>query len=350
MKRKGLSLLAIAVLALLAVAAAGARSDRQQATTISGAGSTFVSPLVSTWTPALGSAFDYTVQYSGIGSGGGISAITNRTVDFGASDAPLTADQFAACNGCVQIPWALAGTAIPYNVPGLEVPKNTNLNLSGGVIAKMYMGEITNWNDPAIKKLNPKATLPDLKVTPVYRTGNSGTTYNFTDFLSAVSPTWKSKFGTGQAVSWPTGVGANGSAGVAGVVANTPGALCYVDTAFAIANKLRFAAIQNSAGKFINPSIRNVAAAGGAVTKVPSNNELHIVNPPKSLATAYPIATYTYIILPTKSSKAAELRKMVFWALTQGQAGKYTAKLWFAPIPKVVLVASEKTLKNIAAT
>ena len=349
MKKKGLSLLAIAVLALLAVAGAGASSQRQTATTISGAGSTFVSPLVSVWTPALGSAFDYTVQYSGVGSGGGISAITNRTVDFGASDAPLTTDQFNACNGCVQIPWALAGTAIPYNIPGLEVPKNTNLNLSGNVLAKMYMGEITNWSDPAIKKLNPKAKLPDLKVTPVYRTGSSGTTYNFTDFLSAVSPAWKSKpgLGTGQSVSWPTGVGASGSAGVAGVVANTPGALCYVDTAFAISSKLRFAAIQNAAGKFINPSIRNVAAAGGAVSKVPANNELHIVNPPKSLPTAYPIATYTYIILPTKSPKAAELRKLVFWALTEGQQGKFTARLWFSAIPKVVLVASEKTLKQV---
>jgi phosphate transport system substrate-binding protein len=350
MKRKGLSLLAVAVLALLAVAGAGAQSSRHAATTISGAGSTFVSPLVSLWTPALGSAFDYTLQYSAIGSGGGISAIQNRTVDFGASDAPLTTDQFSACNGCVQIPWALAGTAVPYNVPGLQVPRNTNLNLSGDVIAKMYMGKITNWNDPAIKKLNPKATLPDLEVTPVYRTGNSGTTYNFTDFLSAVSKDWRSKFGTGQSVSWPTGVGANGSAGVSGVVANTPGAVCYVDTAFAVANRLHFAAIQNAAGKFVNPSIRNVAAAGGAVTKVPSNNELHIVNPPKSLPTAYPIATYTYVILPTRSSKATELRKLVFWALTQGQQPKYTAKLWFAPIPKTVLVASEKTLRNIAAT
>jgi phosphate transport system substrate-binding protein len=347
MPRKAFALLAIAVLALLAVAGAGATSSKQTATTLSGAGSTFVSPLVSVWTPALGSAFDYTIQYSAIGSGGGIQAITNRTVDFGASDAPLTPDQFNACNGCVQIPWALAGTAIPHNIPGLVVPKNTNLNLSGPVIAKIYMGQITNWNDPAIKNLNPKATLPDLKITPVYRTGNSGTTYNFTDYLSSVSPEWKSKYGTGQSVSWPTGIGANGSSGVAGVVANTPGAICYVDTAFAIANKLRFAAIQNRAGRFINPSIRNVAAAGSAVTRVPANNELHIVNPPKSLPTAYPIATYTWIIVPTKSAKAAELRKLVFWALTQGQKGTYTARLWFSPIPKNVLVASEKTLKQV---
>ena len=340
MMRKGLALLAVTALALMAAAAAGAR---HAATTITGAGSTFVSPLVSVWTPALGSAFDYTVQYSAVGSGAGISAITSRTVDFGASDAPLTADQFAACNGCLQIPWALAGTAIPYNVPGAPV----HLHLSGDVIAKMYMGQITNWNDPAIKVLNPGANLPDLKVTPVFRTGNSGTTYNFTDYLSSASPAWKGQIGVGQAVNWPTGTGANGSAGVAGVVANTPGAICYVDTAFAISNHLHFAAIKNAAGKYIYPSIRNVAAAGDTITSVPANNELHIVNPAKSASTAYPIATYTYIIVPTKSAKAADLRKLVFWALTQGQQAKYTAKLWFAAIPKNVLAASEKTLKQV---
>jgi phosphate transport system substrate-binding protein len=212
------------------------------------------------------------------------------------------------------------------------------------------MGQITNWNDPAIKALNPAATMPDLKITPVYRTGNSGTTYNFTDYLGSVSAAWKTGIGVGQSVNWPTGVGASGSAGVAGVVANTPGALCYVDTAFALSVHLHFAAIKNAAGKFVFPSIRNIVAAGATVSKVPSGNELHIVNPPKSAPLAYPIATYTYIILPVKTSNAQALRKMVFWALTQGQASKYTAKLWFAPIPKVVLVASEKTLTQIAST
>src|SRR5262245_50628941 len=320
MKTRGVSLLMVAVVALLAAAGAGAKSS---ATTLSGAGSTFVSPLVSVWTPALGSAFDYTVQYAPVGSGAGITAITNRQVDFGASDAPLTPDQFASCNGCVQIPWALAGTAIPYNVPGIEpASAAVHLKLSGDVLAKIYMGEITNWNDAAIKKLNPKAKLPDLKITPVYRTGNSGTTYNFTDFLSSASPAWKSKFGTGQAVSWPSGVGANGSAGVAGVVANTPGAICYVDTAFAVVNKLHFAAIQNKAGKFVYPSIRNVLAAGASVKSVPANGELHIVNPSKAHPTAYPISTFTYALLPTRTENAASLRKLVFWALTQGQSSK----------------------------
>jgi phosphate transport system substrate-binding protein len=346
MRKKGVALLAIAAAALVTVSAAGAKHS---ATTITGAGSTFVAPLVSVWTPALGTAFDYTVQYGGGGSGAGVAQITARSVDFGASDAPLSPDQFTACNGCVQIPWALAGTAIDYNIPGLVLPTNTNLRLTGNVIAKIYMGQITSWDDPAIKALNPKATIPSLKITVAHRSDNSGTSYNFTDYLSSVSPAWQSQFGRGVSVSWPVGIGASGSSGVAGVVKNTPGGIGYTDTAYAVANKLRFAAVKNAAGKFINPSIKNVIAAGGAITSVPANNELHIVNPPKSLATAYPIATYTYIILPTKSSKATELRKMVFWALTQGQAGKYTAKLWFAPIPNVVLVASEKTLKQVQA-
>jgi len=333
---------------VLSVGVAGAKHST---VVLNGAGSTFVQPLVSVWTPALGSAFDYTIQYSGVGSGAGIAAITARTVDFGASDAPMSSDQFTACGGCVQIPWALAGTSIPYNIPGLQLAKGqTTFHLSGDVIAKIYMGTITNWNDPAIAALNKGATIPSLTITPVYRTGNSGTTYNFTDFLSSVSSAWKTQIGQGQSVNWPAGTGASGSSGVTGVVKNTPGALCYVDTGYAIANHLTFASIQNAAGNFVSPSIRNVAAAAATVKSVPTGNELHIVNPPKSAPTAYPIATFTYIILPTHSSNAQALRKMVFWALTQGQAKKYTAALWFAPIPKVVLVASEKTLQQVAST
>ena len=336
-------LIALSVLALLLPIAAAAHGNKTTSTTISGAGSTFVSPLVSVWTPALGTAFDYTVQYSAVGSGAGIQAITGRQVDFGASDAPLTPDQFSACNGCVEIPWALAGTAIPYNLSGLTKP----LRLTGPVLAAIYMGQITNWNDPQIKAINPDQNLPDLKITPVYRVGNSGTTYNFTDYLSSVSSDWKTKFGAGQSVNWPTGVGANGSAGVAGTVQNTPGAICYVDTAFAISNHLHFAAIKNAAGNYIYPSIRNVAAAGNAVTKVPANNELHIVNPDASLKTAYPISTYTYIIVPSSSNKATELKKLIFWALTVGDK-KYGPKLIFVPkFPTKVLVAAEKALKLI---
>jgi phosphate transport system substrate-binding protein len=340
MRTKGIALLTACALALLAAAAAGAK---QSATTITGAGSTFVAPLMSVWTPAIGTAFDYTLQYSAVGSGAGIASITNRTVDFGASDAPMTPDQMSACNGCVQIPVALSATSIAYNVPGAPV----HLHLSGDVLVKIYLGQVTNWNDAAIKALNKGAALPDLKITPVYRSDGSGTTYNFTDYLSTINPQWKSQVGNATQVNFPAGVGARGSAGVAGVVANTPGALCYVDVAYALTNHLKFAAMETSAGRFVYPSLRRIGEAAAAFPKVGPNNEMHIVNPPKSAPTAYPICTYVYVILPLQTSKAAELRKMVFWQLTQGQQPKYTAKLLFEPIPKNVLVASEKTLTKV---
>jgi phosphate transport system substrate-binding protein len=335
--KRGLALIGVALFALLAVASASAD------TTITGAGSTFVSPLVSVWTPALGSAFGDTVNYSAVGSGAGIQSISSRQVDFGASDAPLTPDQAAACNGCAQIPWALSATSVAYNVPGAPV----HLHLSGPVLAKIFLGQISNWNDPAIKALNKGANLPDLKITPIFRSDGSGTTYNFTDYLSAISPTWKSKVGNATSVNFPTGLGARGSSGVAGLVSRTDGGITYVDVAFALKNHIKFAAVENAAGKFLFPSLRRITAAAAAFPKVPSNNEMHIVNPPKSAPLAYPISTYSYVIVPKQTSHAPELRKMIFWALTQGQQAKYTAPLLFVPLPKTVLVASEKTLKTI---
>jgi phosphate transport system substrate-binding protein len=337
---RGLALIAAAAVALTAIAAAGAKSND---TNISGAGSSFVAPLVSTWTPAIGSAFGYTLSYSPVGSGAGIAAITNRQVDFGASDAPLSPDQANACKSCVQIPWALSATSIAYNVPGAPV----HLNLDGKTISKIFLGQITNWNDSAIKALNKGASLPDLKITPVFRSDGSGTSYNFTDYLSGVNAEWKSKIGVSTQPAFPAGVGAKGSGGVAGVVSRTSGAVTYVDVAYAVKNHIRFAAVRNAAGKFLFPSLRRITAAAEAFPKVPANNEMHIVNPPKSAALAYPISTFTYVIVPQQTSHAAELRKMIFWALTQGQKPQYASKLLFAPLTKSVLVASEKTLKSI---
>jgi phosphate transport system substrate-binding protein len=334
----------VLAVALVALVAAGTSSARSADTTLTGAGSSFVFPLVSTWTPALGSAFGYNVTYGPVGSGAGIAAITNRTVDFGASDAPLTPEQFAACKSCVQIPWALSATSVAYNIPGAPV----HMHLNGKVLADIYLGKVTNWNDPSIKALNKGWNAPDLKITPVYRSDGSGTTFNFTDYLSTVSPDFKSKVGNSTQVSFPTGVGARGSSGVAGVVKQTEGAVTYVDVAYALSNKLKFAAIQNAAGKYTYPGLRAIAAAGATVRKVPTSNALSIVQPPRSSPLAYPICTFTYVILPTKSDKAAELRKLVFWTLTQGQQQRYTAKLLFVPIPKPVLVAAEKTLKSIS--
>lgn len=337
------ALLLAAVVA--ALAAAGTSWARTAGTQLTGAGSSFVYPLVSTWTPALDRAFGYKVTYGPIGSGGGIAAITSRTVDFGASDAPLSADQLAACKGCVQIPWALSATSVAYNVNGAPV----HLRLSGKVLAGIFLGQITNWNDPAIRKLNAGWKAPDLKITPVFRSDASGTTFNFTDYLSTISGAFKSKVGNSTQVSFPSGVGAKGSSGVAGVVSQTQGAITYVDVAYALQNHLRFAAVQNAAGKFTYPGLRAIAAAASTVKKVPATNAVSIVNPPASQPAAYPISTFTYVILPVKSSHAAELRRMVFWALTQGQQKQYTAKLLFSPIPKPVLVAAEKTLKGIQA-
>ena len=205
--KRGLALIIAAAVALLTVAAAGAKTND---TSITGAGSTFVSPLVSVWTPAIGSSFGYNLQYSPVGSGAGIAAITSSQVDFGASDAPLSPDQRAACKGCVQIPWALSATSVDYNVPGAP----THVRLDGKTIANIFLGKITNWNDPAIKALNKGWNPPDLKITPIFRSDGSGTTYNFTDYLSSVSPDWKSKVGTSTAVQWPAGQGARGNAGV----------------------------------------------------------------------------------------------------------------------------------------
>jgi phosphate transport system substrate-binding protein len=341
-KLGALAIVATAVVAMGAFAsAASPASHRAADTKITGAGSSFVFPLVSQWIPAVGPALGINLTYAAVGSGAGIAQITARTVDFGASDAPMSPDQFSACKGCVQIPWALAATSIPYNLPGLT----KQVKLTGPVIANIYLGTISQWNDKAIQKLNPGLTLPSTKITPVYRSDNSGTSYNFTDYLASVSPLWKSKVGVGVNASWPTGVGGKGSSGVAGVVAKTEGAIGYVDIAYAKNNRLQVAAVQNKAGTFAQPGLRGIAAAGATVTSVPSNNELHIVNPPASQKLAYPICTFTYVILPTSTAKAAELRKLVFWALTKGQT--YGPKLLFSPIPKKVLAASEKTLLQV---
>jgi phosphate transport system substrate-binding protein len=343
--KRGFALVATALLALLAVSAAGAKSTKTADTTITGAGSSLVAPLVSQWVQPVGRAFGYTLQYSSVGSGAGIAAITARTVDFGASDAPLTPDQAAACKGCVQIPWALSATTLSYNIPGTP----NDLHLTGPVIAGIYLGQITNWNDPQIKSLNPKVTLPDLKITPVFRSDGSGDTYAFTDYLSRVSPTWKSKVGNATSVQFPTGIGGKGNPGVAGVIANTKGAIGYISAAYTLSNHLRVAAVKNANGFFATPGLRGIAAAAATVKSVPSNNEMHIVNPPKGAKLAYPISTFTYVIVPQTSPHAQELRKFIFWALTQGQAKSFTSALIFAQLPKVVLVAAEKTLKSISA-
>jgi phosphate transport system substrate-binding protein len=341
LKRKVIPIVFALVAALVATAFAAGGVTKGSAGTLNGAGSSFVFPLVSTWTPVYDAATGVHVNYNPIGSGGGIAAISNRSVDFGASDAPMTSDQFSGCNGCVQIPWALSATSVAYNLDG-AVP---HLRMSGAVLAKIFLGKITSWNDPAIKKLNPGKNLPSEKITPVFRSDASGTTFNFTEYLSNVSHEFGSTIGKGTQVNFPVGVGGKGSSGVAAVLARTNGSIAYVDVAYSLKNHFSFFAMQNAAGKFTLPGIRGIAGAAATVRKVPANNELSIVNPPKAYKQAYPICTFTYVILPLKTNNAAPLRKFVFWALTGGQ--KYGPKLLFVPVPKVVLVKAEKTLTQV---
>jgi phosphate transport system substrate-binding protein len=337
-----LALAGLAATALLAGRATAAPAATKDAV-ITGTGSSFVFPLVSKWIPELGKAYGINVTYSPTGSGAGIAGVTARTVDFGASDAPLSADQLSACKGCVVIPWALSATSVPYNVPGA----GGRIRLDGTTLASIYLGKITKWNDAAIAKLNPGLSLPSLSITPVFRSDSSGTTYNFTEYLSSVSGEFKSKVGNSTAVSFPTGVGARGSAGVAGVVAKTEGALTYVDVAYSLKNHLTFASVRNRAGGFALPGLRGIEQAVSVLPKkVTSLSQLKIVDPPKSAGKqAYPISTFTYVIVPTNSPKAGDVRKLVYWAVTQGQ--KFGPALLFEPLPVTVQAFAYREIKKI---
>jgi phosphate transport system substrate-binding protein len=341
-KKLTIVLALIGALALATSAGVGAAGKKRSGGSLTGAGSTFVSKLVQSWVPKVDGALGIKVTYGPIGSGGGIAQITNRTVDFGASDAPLTPDQFAACKGCVQIPWALSATSIPYRLDGGP----NRIRLNGKVLADIFLGKIKTWDAPAIKKLNKGKSIPSTAITVIHRSDGSGTTYNMTDYLSRVSSEWKSRVGKGTAVDWPAGVGGRGSSGVSAALSQTNGGITYVDVAFSLANHFKFAAIQNKAGVFALPGLKGIAAAGATINRVaPDNGGISIVNPAKSQPLAYPICTFTYVIIPKQTAKAQELKQFVRWALTNGQ--KDGPKLLFQPIPKVVLKASLKTLNLV---
>jgi len=311
-----------------------------------GAGSSLVGPALAIWGPMYAAQ---TVQYSSIGSGGGIAAISARTVDFGASDAPLTPDQAAGCHGCVQIPWALTATVPVVNIPGVVTGR---LHLTGPVLAKIYLGQITKWNDPAITKLNRSLHLPSTTITPVHRSDGSGDTYVFTNYLSKVSKKWRSQVGYATSVSWPAGVGGTHNDGVAAIIGSTPGTIGYVSVAYVLANHLRIAKLRNASGKYTLPTLRSIESAAQLVRakKIPKSNAISITNAPKTkhrkYANAYPLATFTYVIVPKTTPKAAQLKQFIAWALT-AKPQKAIEKLVFAPMPKVVVKAAKKTLKTI---
>jgi phosphate transport system substrate-binding protein len=309
---------------------------------LKGAGSSLIAPLMGNWINGFEARTSggIKVVYGSVGSGAGIAAITNRTVDFGASDAPLTPEQAAACNNCVQIPWGLTATGLAYNIQGVK-----KLNLSGKVISGIYFGKITKWNDPKIKKLNPGVHLPGTPITPVFRSDGSGDTYAFTNYLSKVSKAWKNERGFSTTVSFPAGVGGKGNVGVRSVVESTNGAIGYISASYIIAAGLRAAAVQNEAGYFALPNLKNIANAAEMVKKVPPTNELHIVNPPKKFKVAYPISTFTYAIVPHGAPKKPELEQFINYALTSGQV--YGPALDFATLPKVVLNAAKSAVAGL---
>src|SRR6266545_4034928 len=227
------ALLTLAFAAALVAGTAGARG----AGSLNGAGATFPAPLIALWQQSYHAS---TINYNPIGSGGGIQAITNKQVDFGASDAPLTKDQFAACP-CVQIPWALSATSVPYNIPGTGY----GLHMTGPLLADIYLGKVDYWDNPKIKKINPGKSLPHVKITPIFRSDGSGTTYNFTDYLSKVSREFRNKVGNSTQVNFPAGIGARGSSGVAAALKRTEGGLTYVDVAYSLKNHFKIFKIQN---------------------------------------------------------------------------------------------------------
>jgi len=345
MPRNGKLVRIILVLGAVAVAASfavTAASAKRSAGSLKGAGSSFVAPLVNAWIAPVNSNLGISMSYNAVGSGGGVAAITNKEVDFGASDAPLSVFS-PTCTTCVQIPWALSGTAVLYNLPGA---KNL-LKISGAVLAKIYLGQIKKWNDPALQKLNKGVNLPSTAITVVHRSDSSGTTFNFTDFLSRVSPAWKSKVGTNTSVAWPAGVGGNKSAGVAGIVHQTPGAIGYADVAYSTIAHLSVFKVQNRAGNYIIPRLKNIKAASALDTHPAKDGSLSIVNPPKNAkyANAYPISTYTYVDVQKSSANAANLKKLINWAVTKGQA--FGPKLIFQPLPAAVVAFDKKQIAKV---
>jgi phosphate transport system substrate-binding protein len=335
------ALIALLFVLLLAGCGGSGGGGSNESKVLVGAGSTLVAPLVAQWSSDYAKKAGVTVTYGAIGSGGGIAQISARTVDFGASDAPLTSDQASSCKDCVQVPWALGATLASYNLEGAPA----KLKLSGPVLADIFLGKITHWDDPAIAQLNPGAKLPATTITPVYRSDGSGDTYAFSDYLSKVSPEWKAKLGVSTQVSFPKGIGGKGNDGVAAVLGRTNGGIGYLGISYVFGNNLQYALIRNEAGNYPVPGPDTITAAAGSVGTIPPDNAISITNPPASAPDAYPISTFTYVIFPTTSSKAKTLRDFVTYAIGPGQA--FGAKLQFAPLPAKVVAAGKQTLAKL---
>ncbi len=296
---------------------------------VTGAGSTFVYPVLSRWAADFKKLGGTEINYQSIGSGGGIAQIKAGTVDFGASDKPVPSSELAA-SGLAQFPVVIGGVVPVVNIPGA---KPGQVKMSGAVLASIYAGEIKSWNDPRIARINPGLHFPAKDITPIHRSDGSGTTFNFTHYLSQVSPGWKSKFGEGTTVSWNGGIGGKGNEGVAGYVKQVPYSIGYVEYAYVIQNKMAFAVMQNAAGKFIAPSAASFAAAAGHANWAAAKDfNLVMTNAPG--AASYPITATTFVLMnktPKNAANSADALKFFRWSLANGQ--KQAASLDYVALP-----------------
>jgi phosphate transport system substrate-binding protein len=312
-----------------------------EALLITGAGATFPAPLYTKWFDEYNKLHpEVRINYQAIGSGGGIQQITNGTVDFGASDAPLLDEELARIPDAVHIPTTMGSVVVTWNGPFGE------LRLSPEVLSGIFLGKISRWNDPAIADTNPGAPLPDAAIHVIHRADGSGTTSIFTDYLSKVSPEWKEKVGAGKSVRWPTGLGAKGNDGVTGLVKQNPGAIGYVELAFARQNKLPMATLRNRHGAWVRPSVEatSAAAAGAAI---PADYRVSITDAEGK--TAYPMASFTYLLvhrdLGGDAAKGKALVQFLWWALHEGE--RFEVPLDYAPLPKPVAERVFKTIQGL---
>jgi phosphate transport system substrate-binding protein len=325
----------ITSVALLTLALGAAQAQK-----LTGAGATFPYPIYSKWFSEYSAAHPgVEINYQSIGSGGGIRQVTSGLVDFGASDMPMTDEALASSKvKLVHIPTVVGAVVPVFNVPGVS-----DLRFSPDVLADIYLGKITNWNDARIAKDNAGARLPDQKIIVVHRSEGSGTSYIFTDYLSKVSKDWANGPGVGSSPSWPVGVGGKGNEGVAGLVRQLPGAIGYVELIYALQNKITFGEVKNEAGNFVKASIDGVTEAAASVKSMPADYRVSITNAPG--ANAYPISSFTYLLIPVKTAdanKAKVLKDMLSWILKSGESE--VSALSFAPLPQNV---ADKVLKTV---
>jgi phosphate transport system substrate-binding protein len=311
---------------------------------LQGAGATFPYPLYSKWISEYNKKNPgVKIDYQSIGSGGGIKQITEKTVDFGASDAPMKDDQLAAAPGILHIPTVLGAVVVIYNLPEVKEP----LKLDGPTLADIFLGNVKKWDDAKIKALNPGTALPSTDIASVHRSEGSGTTAIFVDYLSKVSPEWKEKVGSGTSVNWPGGIGGKGNEGVSGAVKQQPGAIGYVELIYAKQNSLTYASVKNAAGEFVAPSLESVTAAGAGVAKtIPDDLRVSITN--AEGAGAYPIAGFTYFLVykdQADEAKGKALADFIWWALNDGEG--MAKDLVYSPLPPEVLAKAQAKVKML---